>query len=94
MALSARISPRSMRGRCKCPSGTKKVFVGPSGVRCGKVKGSGDQRRFEFVRTPKSCNFIPQARSARRGSGAQCRYGRLKNPVGKRVCKKKSGGRR
>jgi hypothetical protein len=94
MALSARISPRSLRGRCKCPSGTKKVFVGDSGVRCGKVKAG----RFTFVKTPKSCNSASAAKSAAkrrrkksgtRSSAPSCKYGKLKTPVGNRVCKKK-----
>ncbi len=103
MALAARITPRSNRGRCKCPSGTMKVFVGNSGIRCGKVKGSGSNKRFTFVRTPKSCNYVEQARVARGGkrkgrsksrkSAVSCKFGKLKNPVGRRVCKKKPGGK-
>jgi hypothetical protein len=67
MSLDARIGRFSLRGRCKCPAGTRKVFVGDSGVRCGKVKRvSGGGRRWAFVKTPASCNYEGAARASRK----------------------------
>jgi hypothetical protein len=57
MALSARIGRRSKIARgCKCPAGSKKVFVGEYGIRCGKVKKVGGRKRWSFVKMPKGCN--------------------------------------
>jgi hypothetical protein len=58
--LDAFIRPRSVRGRCACPSGTTKVFVGGYGIRCGQVRRTrSGRKRFAFVKTPKSCNYVP-----------------------------------
>jgi len=35
-----------------------------------------------------------KAGRARRGKGVRCKHGKLKNPRGRRVCRKRSGGRR
>jgi hypothetical protein len=60
--FEAFIGPRSVRGRCACPSGSTKVFVGNYGIRCGvvrKVKGQ-NRKRFAFIPTPKACNYLPE----------------------------------
>ena len=58
--LEALIGPRTIRGRCACPSGTTKVFVGGYGIRCGAVRRTrSGRKRFAFVKTPTNCNYLP-----------------------------------
>jgi hypothetical protein len=50
-------SPSSKTARgCKCPKGSKKVFVKESGIRCKANRRIGGRLRNVFVKIPKKCN--------------------------------------